>query len=113
MTGNVKGETVKGENLVNIPAGLRTNPVAPTAAPTTTQGTSSRSFSGTLSDAINEVNRLQMKSADSGKALSEGSAESIHRVVLEAEEASLSMQLMVAVRNKAMDAYQEVMRMQV
>ena len=42
-----------------------------------------------------------------------GTADSLHKVVLEAEEASLSMQMVVSLRNKALDAYQEVMRMQV
>lgn len=56
---------------------------------------------------------MQLQSADSGRELGLGTASSLHKVVLEAEEASLSMQMVVSLRNKALDAYQEVMRMQV
>lgn len=70
-------------------------------------------FVRTLTEAVSQVNRMQLQSAKSGRELSAGSAQSIHKVVLEAEEASLSMQMVVSVRNKALEAYQEVMRMQV
>lgn len=72
-----------------------------------------RGFARTLTEAVGQINKMQIDSANSGTELATGSASSLHRVVLEAEEASLSLQLMVAVRNKAMEAYQEVMRMQV
>lgn len=72
-----------------------------------------KTFVRTLTEAVAQVNKMQLDSAQSGKQLAMGSADSIHKVVLEAEEASLSMQMVVSLRNKAMDAYQEVMRMQV
>ena len=77
------------------------------------QSAPGKSFVRTLTEAVSQVNKMQLDSAESGKNLSQGTAQSIHKVVLEAEEASLSMQLVVSLRNKAMDAYQEVMRMQV
>ena len=77
------------------------------------QGAPKASFARTLTEAVSQVNSLQLKSSQSGQELATGTADSIHKVVLEAEEASLSMQMLVSLRNKALDAYQEVMRMQV
>ena len=50
--------------------------------------------------------------ADSVLAL-EGNQEALHQAVIAMEEASVSFQLMVEVRNKLLEAYQEVMRMQI
>lgn len=85
-------------------------PTAPTPPISSAGGPS---FVRTLTEAASNVNRQQLESAELGKQLGAGNAESLHKVVLDAEEASLSMQMVVSLRNKALDAYQEVMRMQV
>ena len=47
------------------------------------------------------------------KALAAGQVEDISQVVVAAEKADIALQLTLAVRNKAVEAYQEIMRMQV
>ena len=99
---------------MRIPS-IPTTSVTPAVSPTSGSATqvSGRSFAKTLTEAVSQVNKMQLQSADSGRELGLGTASSLHKVVLEAEEASLSMQMVVSLRNKALDAYQEVMRRQV
>ncbi|MEG6585876.1 flagellar hook-basal body complex protein FliE [Dendrosporobacter sp. 1207_IL3150] len=66
-----------------------------------------------LSEAINNVNNLQLKAAKSSVDLAAGKVEDISQVVVATEKASIALQLTMQVRNKAVEAYQEVMRMQV
>ena len=96
--------------IPSVPTTSVTSGVSPTSG---TVNKPNRSFARTLTQAVAQVNRMQLESAKSGQELSMGTADSLHKVVLEAEEASLSMQMVVSLRNKALDAYQEVMRMQV
>ena len=71
------------------------------------------SFGQTLQDFISNVNDLQ-KTADA-KALgfATGQVQDIHEVMTAAEEASIALQLLMEIRNKVVDAYRELMRMQI
>lgn len=71
------------------------------------------SFGQFLQDALQEVNNLQMQSQDMKKQLLTGNVEDIHQVLTAGEKASVALQLTVQVRNKVIEAYQEIMRMQV
>lgn len=66
-------------------------------------------FSGELA-AVND--RLVSADQDLQK-LAVGATENLHEVMINLEEARLSFQLLAQVRNKLLEAYQEVMRMQV
>jgi flagellar hook-basal body complex protein FliE len=82
---------------------------------TSLSGTQSagKSFSDTLNDALKNVNELQ-KSSDKGmQDLATGRTDNIPEVMIAAEKADLALKLMVQVRNKIIDAYHEVMKMQV
>ena len=71
------------------------------------------SFARAALEAVEAVSRQQ---ADAGKMvidLSTGRDVNVHNAVLAMEEAGLAFRFMVQVRNKALEAYQEVMRMQV
>ncbi len=71
------------------------------------------SFGAVLTNKIKEINQLQ-HSADSAIANVEVSdSGSIHEAMIAIEKANLSFKTMMQVRNKILDAYQEVMRMQV
>jgi flagellar hook-basal body complex protein FliE len=72
-----------------------------------------KSFSDTLNDALNNVNALQKNSDKAMQDLSTGKTDNIPEVMIAAEKADLALKLMVQVRNKIIDAYQEVMKMQV
>lgn len=71
------------------------------------------SFDETLQKFIQDVDKLQKNAAQSTERLLTGELEDIHQVMLAMEEASTSFQLMMEMRNKILDAYREVMRMQV
>lgn len=66
-----------------------------------------------IKDLINQVNDAQVKSNQSIENFSIGQAESIHKVIVDVEEALLTMKFATQVRNKAIEAYQEIMRMQI
>jgi len=74
---------------------------------------SGQSFSQLLSDALENVNDLQKKADQASTDLATGRIEDISQVVIAAEKASVALQLTVQVRNKMLESYQEMMRMQV
>ena len=59
------------------------------------------------------MNDLQTQSDKSIQGLASGENKNLHEVMISMEKASISFQFMSSVRNKALEAYQEVMRMQV
>lgn len=70
-------------------------------------------FSEVLKQAIGEVNGLQQQSDQMKTQLLTGQVDDIHQVMIAAEKADLAFQLTVQIRNKVIEAYQEIMRMQV
>jgi flagellar hook-basal body complex protein FliE len=77
------------------------------------KSSSSTGFSDMLADAVSQTNEAQLDADKAAVALQTGKAENLHEVMLSMEEADISMRLLVQMRNKALDAYQEIMRMQV
>lgn len=71
------------------------------------------SFIDHLKEAVSEVNESQMVADKKATDLATGKDTNIHDTMLAASKAELSFNLMVQVRNKALEAYQEVMRMPV
>ena len=74
---------------------------------------SSDSFAGMLGKMVSEVNAKQHAAGEAVAGLQAGQNVPLHQAVIAMEEASVSFQLMVEVRNKLLEAYQEVMRMQI
>lgn len=70
-------------------------------------------FSNMLMDVMKQVNETQQNSASTQKAFMSGQPVDYHDLMIAMEKASVSMQLTVAVRNKILEAYQEINRMQV
>jgi flagellar hook-basal body complex protein FliE len=76
------------------------------------QQSSPGNFKSVLSDAIGRVEQFQQNSQNAiGKYLS-GEDEEVHKVALATQDAEMSFDLFLQVRNKVISAYQEVMRMQ-
>lgn len=88
-------------------------PVSPLASPVSAPSPGSgASFGTTLADAIGRVDQFQQNAQSAiGKFLT-GEDEEVHKVALATEQASISLDLFLQVRNKVISAYQEVMRMQ-
>lgn len=72
-----------------------------------------KTFADTLTEAISNVNQMQKDSDEKIQQLATGRTDDIAGVMITAEKADLALRTMVQVRNKIIDAYQEIMRMQV
>lgn len=75
--------------------------------------TSKTSFGDLLKQSIEQINKSQIEADKMTEALAAGKNVELHDVMISAEKASVTMTLAVEVRNKAIEAYQEMMRMQV
>jgi flagellar hook-basal body complex protein FliE len=69
-------------------------------------------FGSVLADAIGRVEQFQQNADTSIAKFLSGEDEEVHKVALATEQASMSLDLFLQVRNKVVSAYQEVMRMQ-
>jgi flagellar hook-basal body complex protein FliE len=69
-------------------------------------------FSSWLGQALQPAREAQAAAQAESIGLLTGQATSVHQVVLAAEKADLALQMTVQIRNKALDAYNEIMRMQ-
>ena len=70
-------------------------------------------FSETLKEMIKQVNAAQMASGQATQDFIAGKDIELHEVMAKGEEAQLSFQFMMEIRNKLLEAYQDVQRMQV
>ncbi len=71
------------------------------------------SFDEILKQSLDEVNKLQNKADKSIEAIASGKMENIQDAVMAIEKADVSLKLLTEIRNKAIEAYKEIMRMQV
>jgi flagellar hook-basal body complex protein FliE len=69
-------------------------------------------FSDLLTDAMGDVDRLQGEAQSAVTGLMNGSGVDVHTAMIATEKASMAFELTLAVRNKAVQAYQQVMSMQ-
>jgi flagellar hook-basal body complex protein FliE len=83
-------------------------PQAPESA-----GEAGHSFADMLKDSVNKVNEMQVQSDTAINELVAGRTKNIHETMLSIERADTSLKLAMQVRNKVLDAYREIMRMQV
>ena len=70
-------------------------------------------FSDVLKNAVESVNSMQHEAGRLEDAVAKGESVNIHQAVIAGEKSGLSFRLLMQVRNKMIEAYQEVMRMQV
>ena len=66
-----------------------------------------------VSQGIEQVNRQLVDNQKDLQGLALGETQSLHQVMIKLEETRLSFQLMMQVRNRLLEAYQDVMKMQV
>ena len=71
------------------------------------------SFGEILKDAISTVNELQKQSDKEIQKLMAGESQDLHTTLIAVQKADLSFQMMMQVRNKIVQAYQEIMRTQI
>ena len=70
-------------------------------------------FEKAATDLVSQVAAKQAAAGESVSQLLGGQNVSLHQTMIATEEASISFQLMVEVRNKLLEAYQDILRMQV
>lgn len=71
------------------------------------------SFGQMLKNTLSDVNKLQNNADDAVQKLATGQDKDIHNTMIAMEKAGVAFQMTMQVRNKMLEAYQEVMRMQV
>ncbi|MGI6707449.1 MAG: flagellar hook-basal body complex protein FliE [Clostridia bacterium] len=76
-------------------------------------GAGGTSFKDALKDALEQVNELDRQSRKDNLDLAAGTVDDLHSVMINAEKADLALQLTIQMRNKILDAYNEIMRMQI
>jgi flagellar hook-basal body complex protein FliE len=86
-------------------------PAAPGAAGST--GGGGKGFSGLLTQAVDKLDASQNQAATASQNLATGATNDITSVAMQVEQASLSLQLAVQVRNKLVDAYDTLFGMQI
>ena len=99
-------KTIPFTELEMLTPGILPNPVSATQP---TPG----GFEKLVTGLVNEVSSKQAAAGDAVNGLLSGQNVSLHQTMIAMEEASISFQLMVEVRNKLLESYQELMRMQV
>lgn len=101
-TGHVDFETGKFE-LPKLEAGFGTE----------LTGTSSKSFGDFLKDSLTKVNDIQSQANIAIQKLASGESKNIHETMLMVEQAEIAFKTMNQIRTKVLEAYKEVMRMQI
>jgi flagellar hook-basal body complex protein FliE len=86
-------------------------PELASAAPPATA--TSGDFATWLTQQLGELNSQLTQASSEVRELAVGGNVSVHQVMIDLEKAKLSLQLMVQVRNKLLEAYQNIMQMQV
>ncbi len=69
-------------------------------------------FSDILKGALNSVNNAQSEADEAVKQVLSGESNDIHDTMIALQKADVSLKMMLEVRNKILEAYQEVMRTQ-
>ncbi len=72
-----------------------------------------KSFSENLTETLGKVNNLQLSADKSIEDLATGKTQSIHETMLSLSKADISFRLTMQIRNKIVEAYQDIMRMPV
>lgn len=71
------------------------------------------SFADFLKDAVNKVSDAQIEAQQAADDFAAGKNDNIHQVMILSEKADMALQFTMQIRNKIMDAYSEIMRMQI
>jgi len=83
------------------------------STPVQTPGQAQESFANILKQSIENMNNVQAVSDQKTEALVNGDIEDLHEVMIAAQKASITIDATVQVQKKVIDAYNEIMRMQV
>ena len=100
------------QKVLGQPAMRIEPPTLPSFEPTSSTGSGAGEFKSMLSDAISRVEDAHVTATTSVNRFLAGENEEIHNVVLNTQRSELAFEAFLQVRNKVVNAYQEIMRMQ-
>jgi flagellar hook-basal body complex protein FliE len=98
-------------SIDRLPALPKINPTG--TDPAKTNPASGESFADTFKQFVSGVNEMQNTATVKDMKFATGEIKDVHEVMAASEEANISLMLLLEVRNKAMDAYRELMRISV
>lgn len=70
-------------------------------------------FSGIFTNALNKVNEMQLESEEYKKLLAIGELDNLHDLTIATEKADTALQVIMSIRSKVVEAYKEIMRIQI
>ena len=85
----------------------------PQARMATESASGTASFGHMVTQGLNRVNEQLISSQVDLQGLALGNVQNLHQVMIRLEESRISFQLMMQVRNRLLEAYQDVMKMQI
>lgn len=88
-------------------------PITQTTAKSSSASEITDQFGRFLNDAMIKLNNQQLAVDKLNEQFAKGEIADVHQLMIASEKASLGLQLTVQVRNKVVEAYQDIMRMQV
>ncbi|HEU4683471.1 MAG TPA: flagellar hook-basal body complex protein FliE [Nitrospira sp.] len=88
-------------------------PAAESASVAGARGAEAGAFLDQLKGAIAQANDVQLQASQAVDDLMTGKTDNIHRTMVALQQADISFQLMMQVRNKLVGAYEEIQRMQI
>jgi len=97
------------QNITNV---IQTQ-VEPVKSTPASSGQAVKQFSSFLIDALNEVNHQQQASSVATEKIATGDIQDLHKALILKQQAGITLDLTIEVRNKAVEAYQEMMRMSI
>jgi flagellar hook-basal body complex protein FliE len=92
--------------------GLSSAATGASSALSTGQTSQPTPFSDLLTDAVGQVNQLEEQAHAAVQGLMTGSGVDVHQAMIATQKASMAFEMALAVRNKAVQAYQQVIGMQ-
>ena len=98
-------------NSINALSALSQTPIRQTDTSDVSQA--KEGFGDILSSTLKSVNNSQISGDAAIEKLQTGEAKHLHEVMIAVEEADISLRMLVQMRNKALTAYEEIMRMQI
>ena len=72
-----------------------------------------KNFKSTLNEFLQDVNEIQKDADSATESFLNGEVTDIHQVTIAAQKARVSLELLLNIRNKLLESYQEIMRMQI
>lgn len=97
--------TIDGPNSITL--------LPPQATDTGAVTKSASGFGDMLTSMLTKVNASQLAGDQAIQQLQSGGAQHLHEIMIAQEEADISLRMLVQMRNKALTAYEEIMRMQI